>query len=179
MIGLIDSLEALLFVAGTPVSASELARSLGVTEGQVAMALEVLAKRLDEAGAVRLQEVAGGYQLCTKPEFARSVEQFLKPQPRRLSRALLEVLSVVAYNQPISIGEVEAIRGVQSDYSVRALEERGLVREVGRRSTPGRPAVFSTTEEFLLAFGLKSLDDLPPLPGTQPQELQHALPHAS
>ena len=100
------------------------------------------------------------------------------PEPLEPAEAL-EVLSVVAYNQPISIGEVEAIRGVQSDYSVRALEERGLVREVGRRSTPGRPAMFSTTEEFLLAFGLKSLDDLPPLPGTQPQELQHALPHAS
>lgn len=161
---LVDSLEALLFASDAPVPAEALARACGVSLGQVEQALEVLEGRLDGT-AIQLVEIAGGHQLCTRPEQAELIANFLKPQRQRLSRSLLEVLAVIAYRQPITMAEIETVRGVQSDYSVRALLERRLIREVGRRHAPGRPLLFGTTQQFLHQFNLKSLDELPEVGG--------------
>jgi segregation and condensation protein B len=156
-----DQLEALLFVADEPAPAKTLAQALQVTEGQVEQGLEILEARLEERGSLRLAKLAGGYQLCTKPEFATLIANFLKPQRQRLSKSLLEVLAVVAYNQPITMAEIDQVRGVQSDYSVRSLAERRLIQEVGRKQVPGRPVLYGTTQEFLHQFKLNALDELP------------------
>ncbi len=161
--GLVDTLEALLFVADQPASLEALSVTLGLTEGQVEQALELLDGRLKAGGSLQLVTLAGGFQLCTKPEYAVQVANFLKPQRQRLSRALLEVLAVVAYRQPLTIQDVDAIRGVASEYSIRALVERRLVREVGRKTAPGRPVLYGTTQQFLHQFNMNDLGDLPPI----------------
>ena len=102
-------------------------------------------------------------RLCTKPEYAVLVANFLKPQRQRLSKSLLEVLAIVAYKQPITMAEIEAVRGVQSDYSVRALVERRLILDVGRKKVPGRPVLYGTSQEFLHQFKLNDLKELPAL----------------
>ncbi|MBX3118902.1 MAG: SMC-Scp complex subunit ScpB [Fimbriimonadaceae bacterium] len=160
---IVDSLEAILFVADSPVALEVLARELGVTQGQVSQALEILAERLHANGSIQLVELAGGFQLSTKPEFAELIGSFLSPQRQKLSRSLMEVLAIVAYKQPVTMGDVEKVRGVQSDYSIRALLERRLIREVGRKIAPGRPVLYGTTQQFLHQFNLKALDQLPPL----------------
>jgi segregation and condensation protein B len=157
-----------LFVADQPANSRLLAAALQVTEGQVEQAMEVLEARCEERGSLRVAKLAGGYQLCTKPEFATAIANFLKPQRQRLSKSLLEVLAIVAYRQPMTLAEIEAVRGVQSDYSVRALVERRLVRDVGRKKVPGRPVLYGTTQEFLHQFKLDSLKGLPPVDGDRP-----------
>lgn len=159
----VDHVMALLFVADSPTSVSSLATALDYTEGQVEQALELLGKRLKKAGPLQLVELAGGYQLATKSEYAELISAFLKPQRQRLSRSLMEVLAIIAYKQPMTMAEVEQVRGVQSDYSVRALQERRLVQEVGRRQTPGRPVLYGTTAQFLHQFNMNDLSQLPPL----------------
>jgi segregation and condensation protein B len=156
-----DQIEALLFVADQPATSKALAQALQVTEGQVEQGIEILESRLEERGSLRLTKLAGGYQLCTKPEFATLIATFLKPQRQRLSKSLLEVLAVVAYQQPITMAEIEQVRGVQSDYSVRALVERRLIQEVGRKPVPGRPVLYGTTQEFLHQFKINDLKELP------------------
>jgi len=163
MSNIVDSLEALLFVADQPTPAKALALSLEATEGQVEQALEVLEARFEERGSLRLAKLAGGYQICTKPEYAAVIATFLKPQRQRLSKSLMEVLAVVAYKQPITLAEIEQVRGVQSDYSVRSLAERRLIHEVGRKPVPGRPVLYGTTQEFLHQFKLNDLKELPTL----------------
>ncbi len=159
----VDRVLALLFVADAPASASSLAVPLGYTEGQVEQALELLGRQLDERGPLQLVRLAGGYQLSTRPEVAESVAAFLKPQRQRLSRSLMEVLAIVAYRQPLTMAEIDAIRGVQSDYSVRGLLERRLIQDLGRRPTPGRPVLYGTTAQFLHQFKMNDLSQLPPL----------------
>jgi segregation and condensation protein B len=172
---IVDALEAVLFVADSPAPLHQLAHSVKATEGQVEQALEVLGERLDKSGAVKLLKIAGGYQLCTKSQFAEVVADFLKPQRQKLSRSLMEVLAIVAYRQPLTVAEIEEIRGVQSDYSVRSLLERRLIQEVGRRKSPGRPVLFGTTTQFLHQFKLNTLKDLPPLsPDTPILDVQRA-----
>jgi len=158
---IVDQLEALLFASDGPVAAEKLAVSLGATEGQVEQGLEILEAHLDARGAIQLKKIAGGFQLCTKPEYAVIVANFVKPQRQRLGRSLMEVLAIVAYRQPITVVEIETVRGVQSDYSVKALQERRLIEEVGRRQAPGRPLLYGTTEQFLHQFNLVDLSELP------------------
>ncbi len=160
---LLDSLHALLFVADAPVGSERLAATLGITEGQVEQGLEVLGERMEGGGPLHLVRLAGGWQLATRPEYAPLVGAFLKPQAGRLGRSLLETLAVVAYRQPATVAEIEAVRGVDSSYAIRGLLERGLVIEAGRRRGPGRPAQYATGAQFLHAFGLDSLAGLPPL----------------
>ncbi|HZH98880.1 MAG TPA: SMC-Scp complex subunit ScpB [Fimbriimonadaceae bacterium] len=160
---IVDSILALLFVADAPVQPSALARTLEVTEGQVEQALEVLQERLKDSGPLQVLQIAEGWQLGTKAEHAESIARFLKPQRQKLGRSLMEVLAIVAYRQPITSAEIDAIRGVQSDYGLRGLLERRLIHEVGRKQTPGRPLLYGTTQQFLHQFGLKNLDQLPPL----------------
>ena len=160
---IVDSVMALLFVADEPVPSELLARTLTVAEGQVEQAIEILQERLSTAGPLQIIRLAGGWQLCTRPECAEIVAAFLKPQRQRLGRSLMEVLAIVAYRQPITLAEIDAARGVQSDYSVRQLLERRLVEEVGRKSTPGRPLLYGTTQQFLHQFNLNDLSQLPEL----------------
>jgi segregation and condensation protein B len=159
----VDALYALLFVAESPSTARELAAALQIPEGVVEQGLEILDQKLESDGPIQLVKLAGGYQLSTKPRFAELLSAFLHPQKQRLSRSLLEVLAIIAYRQPITMAEMDSTRGVQSDYSVKALMERGLVREVGRKQTPGRPVLYGTSESFLHQFNLNDLSDLPPL----------------
>lgn len=159
----VDRVMALLFVADAPASLGTLANALGYTEGQVEQAIELLEKRLKSKGPLHVVQLAGGYQLATKPVYAELVSAFLKPQRQRLSRSLMEVLAIIAYKQPMTLAEIDAIRGVQSDYSVRALMERRLVEEVGRRPTPGRPLLYGTSAQFLHQFNMANLSQLPPL----------------
>lgn len=158
---LVNQLEALLFVADSPASLTTLARSLDVTEGQVEQALEVLQDRLSDRGAIQVVKLAGGYQLSTRPEYAELIGAFLKPQRARLSRSLMEVLAIVAYKQPLTMADIEVVRGVQSDYAVRSLLDRRLIQEVGRKPSPGRPLLFGTTKQFLHHFHLNDLSELP------------------
>ncbi len=159
----VDRLYALLFVADAPQDAAVLGSALGLPEGTTEEALDVLANRLRKDGPVQLVRLAGGWQLSTKPEYAELVAAFLQPQRGRLGRSLMEVLAIVAYRQPVTIAEVEAVRGVGSDHAVRALAERRLVREVGRKPVPGRPVLYGTTDQFLHQFLLDDLQALPPL----------------
>ncbi len=164
----VDRVHALLFVANAPATTTELARALALTEGQVEQALEILEARLAEGGPVQLLRIAGGHQLGTRPEYAESVAAFLRPQHSKLSKTLLEVLAVVAYRQPITIAEIDQVRGVQSDYGLRQLLERRLVQEKGRKPVPGRPVLYGTTREFLHQFGLDNLNELPEAEGARP-----------
>jgi segregation and condensation protein B len=173
-------LEALLLAADQPLSVDALFRLFqaegGITKKDVKAALELLGSRL-EGRAVELREVASGYRLQVRPEYAEWVGKLWQERPPRFSRALLETLALVCYRQPITRGEIEEIRGVSlSPNIVKTLIERGWVREVGVKEVPGRPALLGTTPQFLDDFNLKSLDELPTLPEIKdPAQLEAAL----
>jgi segregation and condensation protein B len=158
-------LEALLFVAPGLVSVAQLAAALDVSTNEVEAGLEALAAKYGaQDSGLRLQNYRGRYQLTTAPEAAELIEHFLGLEATsRLSRAALEALSIVAYRQPATRPQVDAIRGVNSDYVLKSLLSKGVIEEIGRAETPGRPILYGTTPEFLQYFGLNSLDDLPPL----------------
>lgn len=164
---LVDKVHALVFASETPVSPGALADALEEPEEQVVEALGALGRRLGLEGPLQLVRIAGGYQLATKPEFAGSVARLLEPQSTRLGRSVLEVLAIVAYQQPITSAEIDAVRGVQSDYSLRQLVEKKLVMEKGRKASPGRPIQYGTTAQFLHMFNLDSLKELPDLSAVQ------------
>lgn len=163
----IQTLYALLFVSDRPLSAGRLAEALGDMDPDiVATLLEELREDLDRGGGLpyRLHEIAGGYQLITKPEYAPYVRRLFQiKKTRRLSRALLETLAIIAYKQPVTRPEVEAIRGVSVAHAFEQLLERRLIKVAGVSDMPGRPKLFRTTDEFLVQFGLKSLKELPTL----------------
>lgn len=155
--------EALLFVAPGPVPASQLASALEVTVRRVEEALAYLAAGYQSRG-LRLQHSRSGVQLTTPPELAADVERFLNLENTAyLSRAALEVLAIIAYQQPATRPQVDAVRGVNSDSVMRTLLRFGLIEEAGRSDGPGRPILYVTTSELLQHFGLSSLDELPPL----------------
>ena len=155
--------ESLLFVADGPVSVGRLAEALEVTAGQVERALADLTVAYTGRGLC-LQRIGNRVQLTTTPEAAPYVERFLGLEARtRLSRAALETLAIVVYRQPITRPEIESIRGVSSDSVLRTLLSVGLVEEIGRAPTVGRPILYGSTFEFLQHFGLSSLEELPPL----------------
>ena len=156
-------LESLLFAAGSPVPIGRLVDALdGPGRAEVLGALEELSARYETDGrGLRLVYVAGGYQLRTPAEHGPWVRRLLRERPPRLSRPMLETLAIVAYRQPCTRMEIEAIRGVDADAVLTTLSERRLVRVVGRKDTPGRPLLYGTTRLFLDRFGLKSPKDLP------------------
>lgn len=158
---LIDSVHALLFCADSPATADQIAKALETPPYEVEEALDSLGSKLDQEGPIQLVRIAGGYQLCTKSQFAQAVASFLQPQKSKLSRSLMEVLAIVAYKQPVTMSEVDAVRGVQSDYSLKQLVEKRMVGEVGRKETPGRPILYGTTQQFLHLFNMDTLQDLP------------------
>ncbi len=159
----IAALEAILFVSDKPVSIETLSELLGADADAIRGWLQELGQRYDGSSAIQLVQLAGGYQLSTRSEFADLVARFLAPAKQRLSRSVMEVLAIVAYRQPVTVAEIEAVRGVQSDYGLRQLLDRRLVREVGRKNTPGRPVLYGTTQQFLHQFKMVTLDDLPEL----------------
>jgi segregation and condensation protein B len=159
------ALEAILFVAESPVPASELAEVLEVPLDDVAQLLDELSTALDERGSgVCLRQVGEGWRLYTRVEAFPYLERFASTATAaRISAAALEVLAVVAYRQPVSRGQIAEIRGVDSESAVRTLERRGLIVETARLSGPGNPAVYGTTPLLLEKLGIQSLDELPPL----------------
>lgn len=157
-------LEALLFIAREPLSLRKLAQLANLTDGTEARSLIAnLRRRYDERGcAFRAEQVAGGYQLLTRPEFAPWIRGLAGPVDElRLSPPALETLAVVAYRQPVLRAEVEAIRGVACGEILRQLMDRDLLRIVGRSEELGRPLWYGTTKRFLQAFGLSRLEDMP------------------
>lgn len=173
-------LEALLLASEQALSLEQLYRllaaDLGVGKKDIREALERLASSLS-GRAAELQEVASGYRIQVRRDYAEWVSRLWQEKPPKLSRALLETLALVCYRQPITRGEIEEVRGVAlSPNIIRTLLERGWIREVGQKEVPGRPSLFGTTPQFLDEFNLKSLDDLPSLPEIKdPAQLEAAL----
>ncbi len=162
-------LECLLFVAGEPVAQSELARALAQDEITVEGALRGLQIGLKERGSgLQLLRIAGGWQLATRPEHAEVVGRLLARGSAKLSRASMETLAIIAYRQPVTAPEVEAVRGVSVSGVLKTLLERRLIAEAGRKPTLGRPMLYVTTPDFLHYFGIAELSQLPPLESDQP-----------
>jgi segregation and condensation protein B len=156
--------EAVLFIAERPLTTAELAQLGGVALLQAEGALASLGEELEAAGrGIRLQRQDDAWQLATAPRLGARLAAYAARDEARLTPAALEALAVIAYRQPCTRGEVERVRGVDSDYVIRSLLHRRLIAEVGRRDTPGRPVLFGTTFTFLERFGLTSTDDLPVL----------------
>jgi segregation and condensation protein B len=158
-------LESLLFVADGPLTGQRLTEVIdGAGKDEIRSILEELHNELqNNRRGIRLVEVAGGYQLRTAKVNADWVKKFLGGRPARMGRATLETLAIVAYRQPITKAEIEAIRGVDVDGVITTLLERNLVRAVARKDVPGRPFLYGTTPEFLELFNLKDLAQLPTL----------------
>lgn len=156
-------LESLLFVADGPVPAQRFAEVVdGANKDDISAALAELQNDLENSRrGLRLVEVAGGYQLRTAKANADFVKKFLGGRPARMSRAILETLAIIAYRQPITKAEIEAIRGVDADGVVNTLLERNLIRAVARKDVPGRPFLFGTTDDFLQLFNMRDLSQLP------------------
>ena len=155
--------EAILFVTGDAVEKKELARAMGLTEGELEETLDALESGYDfDRRGLRLLRFGEHVQLATRPDYAPYVEKLLQPvQKQSLSQAVMETLAVIAYRQPVTKGEIEQIRGVKCDYSVQSLVSKGLVEEVGRKEALGRPILYGTTDAFLRHFCISSLADLP------------------
>ena len=163
-------LEAMLFVAAEPVSTSQLAAALDVSNSVVERGLNELGASLASRG-LRLQRHAGSVQLTTAPELAELIERFLGLEATsHLSRAAMETLAIIAYQQPVTRPQNDAIRGVNSDSMMKSLLNKGLILESGRADGPGRPILYSTTPEFLQHFGLNSILEMPPLARSEEEE---------
>ncbi|SEQ68347.1 segregation and condensation protein B [Solimonas aquatica] len=173
-------LEALLLASEQPLPLEQLHRmlgnELGVTKKDIREALERLAQDLAPRAA-ELKEVASGWRIQVKTEYAEWIARLYQEKPPRLSRALLETLALICYRQPITRGEIEEVRGVaMSPNIIRTLLDRGWIREVGVKEVPGRPSLFGTTQQLLDDLSLRTLDDLPSLPEIKdPQQLEAAL----
>ena len=158
-------LEALLFASSGPATIDQLATALEVRPAEVKAALSSLEAQYAQRG-LRIQHHKGGAQMTSAPEYAPEIERLLQLDSQaHLSRAALEVLAIVTYKQPITRPEIDAIRGVNSDSSLKTLLRHGLIEEIGRTSGPGRPILYGTSGEFLQHFGLSSLEELPQIKG--------------
>jgi segregation and condensation protein B len=158
-----SQVEGLLFVASEAVAPAQLGEALGVGSSSIEVALKELDANLRQRG-LRLQRHAGRVQLTTAPELAPAIEQFLGLEATsRLTRAALETLAIIAYQQPITHPQIDAIRGVNSDSMLKSLLTKGLIYEAGRAEGPGRPILYVTSPTFLQHLGLNSIAELPPL----------------
>lgn len=164
-------IEAILFVAGEPVSLTDLAHALDLTVSELLPALDQLRDEYDlDSRGLRLNRFGESVQLSIRPDYAPWIERLLQPvQKQSLSQAAMETLSIVAYRQPVTKSEIENVRGVKCDYSVQSLLNKGLIAEAGRRETLGRPILYQTTEKFLQHFGIESLNELPELDIQMPE----------
>lgn len=168
-------IEAILYVAGEPVAVKDLAVALSVEPDELEQILTRMRDRYDfEQRGFMLRRFGEHVQLGTRPLYSDDVVRLLQPvQQQTLSQAAMETLAVVAYKQPVTRAEIEAVRGVKCDYSLQSLMNKGLIAEAGRKDTLGRPILYGTTDAFLSHFGIGSLQDLPPLPEeTQSEDLE-------
>ena len=171
------AIESVLFVSGRPLERAELRKLLDVDDTSLTLGLQTLQHDLEHhRRGIRLQRLGEQVQLVTAPEMARYVAALLGlPMTAKLTTAAMETLAVISYRQPVTRAQIEAVRGVNSDRALVSLIQHGLVAEVGRAQTIGRPTLFATTPEFLQQFGLTRLDQLPhvensPSPSTQAKE---------
>ena len=155
--------EAILFVTGNAVEKKEICRALDMTEAELEETLDALESGYDfDRRGLRLLRFGAHVQLATRPDYAPYVEKLLQPvQKQSLSQAVMETLAVIAYRQPVTKAEIEQIRGVKCDYSVQSLTAKGLIEEVGRKETLGRPILYGTTDTFLRHFCISSVAELP------------------
>ncbi|WP_413500100.1 SMC-Scp complex subunit ScpB [Psychrobacter maritimus] len=157
-------IEVLLHASEAPLTANVLKKQLSLNTKELARALEILQQRLD-SGVLTLHETASGYRLQIADSYSPLIQRVFPQRQERLSQALLETLSVIAYKQPVTRGDIEHVRGVTlSSNILRQLFDRGWIEEKGYKETLGRPALLHTTPQFLDAFGLTNLDELPALP---------------
>ncbi|GBR73832.1 segregation and condensation protein B [Candidatus Termititenax aidoneus] len=156
-------------MARQPLLPEQLARYLETTEETaLQFVAELTAKYAGPAHGLQIVNISDGYQFATKPEYSKPLELYINtPQEFSLSAAALETLTIIAYRQPVSKSAIEAIRGINSDWIVKSLQDKELVEEKGQADTAGRPMLYGTTEKFLRHFGLKNLQDLPPEPKLQ------------
>ncbi|MCH3915113.1 MAG: SMC-Scp complex subunit ScpB [Acidaminococcaceae bacterium] len=163
---LLGHLEALLFASGDPLPPDKIAAALELSPeelGELVTALEEEYKK--ETRGLHIRRVAGGLQLVTKPELINTVHKLIALQETKLSNAAMETLAIIAFKQPVTRSEMEAIRGVKVDGIVNNLLEMGLIMEAGRKDAIGHPILYGTTDLFLTTFGLDTLHDLPEIPG--------------
>lgn len=164
------TVEAILFVTGEPAALDDLARALEITVDELNEALDDMERGAAENGrGLCVRRFGKHAQLATRAEFAPYIERLLQPvQKQSLSQSALETLAVIAYRQPVTKLEIEAVRGVKCDYSVQSLLAKGMIEALGRKEVVGRPILYGTTDAFLSHFGLRSLSDLPKPP--EPEE---------
>jgi segregation and condensation protein B len=161
---LIAAVEAVLFAAAEPVQPKEIAAAFSVaTESEVAAAIDALRERYATGpGGLTVEQVAGAFRLATKPEVGAMVRQFFRQRNRtRLSPAALETLAIIAYRQPVTAPEIQAMRGVDPSGALKSLLEKSMVRILGRKKVVGNPLLYGTTKQFLVHFALNQLEDLP------------------
>ena len=155
--------ESLIFVADEPIDSKTIAKVLRVEQAAIDEAIQSLVEDYGErSGGLQLREIAGGWQISTRPEHHEQVRAYLKSRPSaKLSLASLETLAVIAYKQPVTVPEILEIRGVQSPSAIKTLLDKRLIIARGRKETVGRPMMYGTSKEFLIQFGLKDLSELP------------------
>lgn len=160
------AIEALLFASPEPLKSEDICAALGLDLTTVRLLIDDITHKFGRPDSgIMVSEIAGGHMFLTKPEYAGLIASVLRrPKPQPLSDAALETLAVIAYNQPSTRGEVERVRGVNSESAITTLIDRNLIEECGRKNSPGRPILYRTTAEFLTHLGLNSIDELPPLP---------------
>ncbi len=160
------AIEAVLFASGDPIETAKIALAVGVEEDVVYKLLKTMQDKYDkETSGISLVELNDSFQLCTKAQYAGCVKTALEMKRNvPLSNAAMEILAIIAYNQPVTKSFIEQIRGVDSSQTVNSLVEKGLVEEAGRLDVPGRPISYRTTTGFLRNFGMKSIEELPALP---------------
>ncbi|MBQ1749312.1 MAG: SMC-Scp complex subunit ScpB [Lachnospiraceae bacterium] len=171
---IISGIEGILFAMGDAVTVAELSKALDLPAEECKAMVESLAQQYKEENrGIQIIKINDGYQMCTSKEVYEYLIKLAK-QPKKyvLTEVLLETLSIVAYKQPVTKAEIEKIRGVSSDHAVNRLVEFGLVQELGRLDAPGRPMLFGTTDDFLRAFGISSVEELPVLNATQLEEFK-------
>jgi segregation and condensation protein B len=159
-------IESLIFASSEPITVKTIGEIVGISEHTVKQIISDLIEeyRQNKRG-IQINEVANGFQFCTHPECAPYIEKLQKvPRSVGLSQAAIETLAIVAYKQPITKAEVEALRGVSVESAVTTLVDKGLIEEAGRKDSPGRPIMYRTTKQFLKYFGLNDLDELPKIP---------------
>lgn len=162
---LLGRLEALLFAAGEPLPATKISKAMEIDPKEVPELIQQLCQEYEAPlRGLHIRSVAGGYQLTTKPDLIGAIRNLFEQQEVKLSNAAMETLAIIAFKQPVTRSEMEAIRGVKVDGVVNTLLETNLIAEAGRKDTLGHPILYITTELFLTTFGLNTLHDLPDIP---------------
>lgn len=162
----LGAIEAVLFASGDPVEIFRLSEACQVDAGALPSMIRIINERYDDCGSgICIKKLDSSYQMCTREEFSPQIHAVLETKKTTpLSNAAMEALTIIAYNQPVSKGFVENVRGIDSSSVINNLVEKGLVEEAGRLDIPGKPLVYRTTAIFLRSFGLSSVSELPPLP---------------